>query len=203
MTCRSLVALLSLLLPAVTAAPLVAQSHVCSGVKQAHYRWRQKTHRPVPASPDTTDITVAEILQWQPLALTNQDWCAPRQGNELKVYRVVGWVRVIRKTEADHDWHIELTQQAGDPLGHCIVVEIPSPTLGSRYATARQRLTHFIPNSEIDAQHGHTVRHPIQLRFIGPAFFDGFHATTGGHGDCNDAPGGDWEIHPVTTVAHP
>jgi hypothetical protein len=178
-------------------------SHKCGNTLQPHYRWRQKTHLGLPVGQTPTNVTVAEMLQWQPLALTNHDWCAARQDKEVQVYSVVGWVRVIRKGEADKDWHIELTEQVGDPVTHCIVVEIPSPTYGATYATARQRLTHWVPDAQIDAQHGHTVRHPVQLRFNGPAFFDGWHATTGGHGDCNDTPGGDWELHPVTTVAQP
>jgi hypothetical protein len=194
---------------AATALVLLARSagaqtsHVCNGVREPHYRWVQKTQPNGPTGQTPTNVTVTEMLQWQPLGLTNQDWCAGRQGKELEVYSVVGWVRVIRKTEADKDWHIELTEQASDPLTRCVVVEIPAPTYGAEYATARQQLTHWVPNAQIDAQHSHTVRHPVQLRFSGPAFFDGFHATTGGHGDCNDAPGGDWEIHPVGTVAQP
>jgi hypothetical protein len=185
-------------------APAAAQtSHVCSGVQQPHYRWGQKAQSNVPAGQTPTSVTVSEMLQWQPLALTSHDWCEGRQGKELQIYSVVGWVRVIRKAEADKDWPVELTEQANDPLAHCVVVEIPAPIYGAQYATARQELTHWVPNTQIDAQHGHTVRHPVQLRFSGPAFFDGFHATTGGHGDCNDAPGGDWEIHPVGTVAQP
>ena len=184
-------------------APRVQAQRVreCGGAVQANYRWPQKTRPGLPAGRTPTTVTVDEMLQWQPLALTKADWCAPRQDKELQTYTVVGWVRVVRKEMADGDWHIELTQQADSPPTRCVVVEIPAPNYDPRYATARQRLAQWIPDEQIGAHHA--VRQPVQLRFTGPAFFDGIHVTTGGHGNCNDQPGGYWEIHPVEDVARP
>lgn len=198
-----LVLSLAISLCAIAPCAQAQKTRRCGGVPQADYRWPQKTRPGIPAGQTPVTVTVGEMLQWQPLALTKRDWCAPRQDRELRTYTVVGWVRVIRKEMADGDWHIELTDQPGDAPTRCVVVEIPAPTYGQGYATARQRLTQWIPDDAIRARHGHTVRQPVRLRFTGPAFFDGIHVTTGGHGNCNDRPGGYWEIHPVVAVAQP
>ena len=65
----------------------------------------------------------------------------------------------------------------------------------------RQPLDALIPASEIDTQNHSQVRHPVRVRVTGPAFFDGSHATIGGHGHGNDAPGGDGELPPVRALA--
>ena len=45
--------------------------------------------------------------------------CSDREEKELRVYRVLGWVRRIKKHEADGDWHFELTQRADTPTDSC------------------------------------------------------------------------------------
>jgi hypothetical protein len=88
------------------------------------------------------------------------------------------------------------------------VVEIPDSTFGASYEQARTdflaRLGGATPNASGD------YPTPIKMRFIGAAFFDGFHrgkqGTTNppsGHGRCNSSTSALWEIHPVYWVRQP
>ena len=125
------------------------------------------------------------------------DWCAPRQGNELTTYSVVAWVRVFR-LEADSDWHVELTATAAAPLAGCMIAEFPPIRYGSVFAKARNQLAQALSSSQV-ALPGF-VTPAVRLRFVGAAFYDGWHLTHGRHGDCNRPPGGLWELHPVFSV---
>ena len=165
-----------------------------------HYRWAQKTDASL-ADETAISVDLLQILEtWAAPQLPADDWCAPRQGNEHHVYRVVGWVRVVRH-EVDLDWHIELTATATGSLKRCIIAEIPRIKYSPLFQSARESLSTYLGNSEVDSR-GH-VTPPVQLRFVGAAFFDGWHLTHGNHGDCNVQPGGLWELHPVFRVEMP
>lgn len=165
-----------------------------------HYRWAQKTDTTL-ASKAPAPADLAQIVgSWKAPALPADDWCAPRQDNELNTYSVVGWVRAFR-LQADSDWHIELTASATAPLASCMIAEIPPVRYGSAFARARSQLTRALSGSQVSP--GGRVRPPVQLRFGGAAFYDGWHLTHGNHGDCNELPGGLWELHPVYSVEAP
>jgi hypothetical protein len=165
-----------------------------------HYRWLQKTD-PGLANQTTSPVDLSQVVStWTAPQLPADDWCAPRVGNELNVYSVVGWVRVFRH-ENDLDWHIELTATPKGSIKQCMIAEIPRIKYSPLFKTARQSLAAYLKNSKVDST-GH-VNPPVQLRLVGAAFFDGWHLTHGNHGDCNVQPGGLWELHPVFQVEKP
>jgi hypothetical protein len=165
-----------------------------------HYRWAQKTDTTLAAATPIPVDLQRVVSSWPAPALPQPDWCAPRQDDELNTYSVVGWVRVFRQ-EADSDWHVEMTATATSPLTGCMIAEIPSPKYGGRFAIARTELSDALQQSQVDRR-GH-VTPAVQVRFVGAAFFDGWHLTHGRHGDCNQQPGGLWEVHPVYQVEQP
>jgi hypothetical protein len=165
-----------------------------------HYRWAQKTDAGLAPQPPTS-VDLPEIVgTWTAPPLPADDWCAARQRNELHVYSVTGWVRVLRH-ETDLDWHIELTSTSTGPIKQCMIAEIPTTKYSPLFASARKSLTHALQHSTVDSTG--PVRPPVRLRFVGAAFFDGWHLTHGRHGDCNHQPGGLWELHPVFRVEQP
>ena len=102
----------------------------------------------------------------------------------------------IKKHETDGDWRIELTENEDDtPVkASCIIVEIPSPSDGAIYGQARGELAAFVDTTGL-GQTG-DVNPPVQVTFIGAAFFDGYHqkkGVNGGppkasqHGRCNSS----------------
>jgi hypothetical protein len=170
----------------------------------AHYRWREKTST-AGFSQQPTSASAHAVLQWAPLPFgghTISSWCKDRSGRELRPFSVLGWVRRTRN-ETDGDVHIEITMAAGDPVGDCVVVEIPPANLSQRIARARNDLASLLSVGSITDKDFDT---PVRLRFTGLAFWDGWHATSSlpsGHGRCNSTMGAAWELHPVFKVAVP
>ena len=165
-----------------------------------HYRWLQKTDAGL-ANQTASLVDLSQVVgTWTAPQLPADDWCAPRVGNELQVYSVVGWVRVFRH-ENDLDWHIELTATPKGSIKQCMIAEIPRIKYSPLFKSARQSLTAYLKNAKVDST-GH-LKPSVQLRFVGAAFFDGWHLTHGNHGDCNVQPGGLWELHPVFRVEKP
>ncbi|HVH68330.1 MAG TPA: hypothetical protein VM716_10715 [Gemmatimonadales bacterium] len=189
-----------LLVSAWCASPALGQrgNLTCGGTD--HYRWAQKTDTSL-ASRAPIAIELDTIVNtWVAPNLPANDLCAPRQGNELKTYTVVAWVRLLR-AEADSDWHIELTTTAVAPIASCMIAEIPAIRYGSAFARARNQLTQALSASQVAASG--IVTPAVRLRFVGAAFYDGAHATHRTHGHCNQQPGGLWELHPVFSVQSP
>ncbi len=182
--------------------PCVGHTQACS---EPHYRWSEKIETSL-ATLVAQPVTIANVLaSWTPRILTSKDKCAPRAGREDSVYSVTGWVRRIKTLENDGDWHVELTAQPTSPVGSCIVVEIPADSLGAIYAAARAALDAVPETRHLNANGD--LATPVELRFTGAAFYDGFHRqTTGaaqGHGRCNSSASALWEIHPVYRVEPP
>ncbi|SRR6266550_2205452 len=177
-----------------------------------HYRWSEKIDASF-ATKTPIAVDVSDILgSWAPRSITQADKCAKRVGREKNVYAVTGWVRRIKKHETDFDWHIELTENEDDtPVkAACIVVEIPSPNEGAIYGQARSELAGFVDTTGL-GQTG-DVNPPVQVTFIGAAFFDGYHqkkGVNGGppkasqHGRCNSSVRALWELHPVYRLEAP
>jgi len=179
---------------------------------EPHYRWSEKTDASLAGKP-MHDVDVSDILaKWKARTITKADKCATRFGREKGVYRVTGWVRRIKLRETDQDWHIELTENEDDtPVSAtCIIVEIPAPSFGDLYAQARAQLASFVDTLSLKSNGD--LDQPVQLRFTGAAFFDGYHQGTSegggaphasGHGRCNSSVRALWEIHPVYKVEAP
>jgi len=168
------------------------------------YRWSEKIEGSLANSP-AHKVNLTTILhKWGSLQLFEGDKCEPRRGPELKVYSVIGWVRHIDKGEDDKDWHIELTSRRNAPRDSCIVVEIPlvdEEGNQGNYAAARTDLDALLATAAAHIDSHNDVSPPVRLRFIGAAFYDGFHHTHAGgafsHGNCNSSGHALWEIHPV------
>ena len=175
----------------------------CGG--EHHFRWAAKTSLGQ-GSLTPQEVTIPDVLQWPPLGLQPNlaSWCAPRQGHELRAYAVTGWVRRVRKQEADGDWHIEMTGTAQAAPTSCVVVEIPDPSYDPRFGTARDTLEALLKNSAIST--AGDVTPPVRIGFAGAAFYDGWHFDHGrakAHGRCNSSLSALWEIHPVFSVSSP
>jgi len=175
----------------------------CGGAH--HFRWQEKTDLGQSGlTPRAT--SVGAVFRWAPLGL-GQDlasWCAPRQGRELQAFAINGWVRRVRKQEADGDWHVEITSTAQSNPSSCLVVEIPDPSYDSRFSAARDALDVLLQASAVST--AGDITPPVRVHFVGAGFYDGWHSSsTGakGHGRCNSSLGALWEIHPVFSVTSP
>lgn len=200
------------LLAAATLFVMSLSGHPTPPCTEAHYRWTEKTDASLAGKP-AHDVEISDILtRWTGRTITKADKCAARLGREKTVYRVTGWVRRIKLRETDQDWHIELTENEDDtPVSAaCVIVEIPAPSVDPVYAQARAQLAGFVDT--LGLKSNGDLEAPVQLRFTGPAFFDGYHqgaAATGGaphasgHGRCNSSVRALWEIHPVYKVEAP
>jgi len=188
----------------VLAAPLGAQA-----CREPHYRWTEKTDTTLAGVTPQPMSVSALLASWAPPDLGPRDRCAPRADRELEVYAVTAWVRRVDKVKDDGDWHVELTERADSPADSCVVVEIPAPRYGPRYAWARAALDSLIGNRKI--RKGGVLARPVRARISGAAFFDGQHRRggrrsdriDGEHGRCNSSVRALWEIHPVYRVTSP
>ena len=171
---------------------------------ERHYRWKEKIITSG-FSQTPTKPSVNAVLNWSPLSFSGHDlvsWCADRTPKENKAFAVLGWVRRMRN-EDDGDVHIEITQNATDAVGDCLVVEIPAADISNNFSTARSDLLSLLGMSNVQDKDFTT---PTRIRFTGLAFWDGWHATSGlplNHGRCNSTKGAAWELHPVFKVAAP
>lgn len=198
------VALAAVALAGLRAPPLAAQR-----CREPHYRWTQKVDTSLATLTPRLASVAAILLTWEPPNLTSRDRCTPRAGRELQVYRLAGWVRRVDKVKDDGDWHVELTERADSPADSCVVVEIPAPRYGPRYARARAALDSLIATRKIGR--GGAFAQPVRARISGAAFFDGQHRgsgkrsdrSDGAHGRCNSSLRALWEIHPVYEVMPP
>jgi hypothetical protein len=188
-------------------ASTTARAQTCT---EPFYRWSEKIE-PSLANSLAHKVSLSTILpSWGRLELFQGDKCKPRQKRELKVYSVIGWVRHVDRTEDDKDWHIELTSRRDAPPDSCIIVEIPlvdNEGHSGNYAEARNDLDAFLAAAGAHIDSKNDVSPPVRLRFVGAAFYDGFHHTLAGgassHGKCNSSARALWEIHPVYWVRSP
>jgi hypothetical protein len=187
---------------------LCARAAVAQTCSDARYRWTVKAADSL-ASQIAVRTTIRSMLTtWTLPPFTGQAQfkCTARAGRELKVYSLLGWVRRVKTDETDGDWHVELTARSDGPIDSCIVAEIPPVDLGANFGQARlalQDLVNWDSQGDVDP--------PVQLRFIGAAFFDGEHRggpthrdrTDGAHARCNSSAHALWELHPVYWVRNP
>jgi hypothetical protein len=195
--------------PALLLLPLPAAAGA-QNCDQPYYRWSAKIDASLADSSPRTTYVPSILRQRTPLVLFAGDACAGRQGREVRVYSVAGWVRRVKKHEADKDWHIEITASRDALPDSCIVAEIPLADQDGQpgnYAEARRALDSLLADAPAGLSALGDVTPPVRLRFIGAAFYDGFHHTRAGgaynHGRCNASARALWEIHPVYWVRPP
>ena len=190
-------------LSCLTVVPPAARAQTCN---EPHYRWSEKIDTTLAQLPPAPADIGRILAGWAPLDRTSAGSCAPRSGREDSVFVLTGWVRRIELHEADGDWHIELTEAATSPVTACIIVEIPAERYGAVYRAARAALAALVDTTRLGVRGG--LAAPVQVRFTGAAFFDGYHELPwpGGpprpvlHGRCNASLHALWELHPVYKV---
>ena len=183
--------------------PPAARAQTC---KEPHYRWSEKIDTTLAKLPPASTDIARILAGWEPLSRASADLCAPRSGREDSVFALTGWMRRIQLHESDGDWHIELTEAATSPVTACIIVEIPAEGYGAVYHAARAALAALVDTTRLGM--GGDLPTPVQVRFTGAAFFDGYHQLPwpGGsprpilHGRCNASLRALWELHPVYKV---
>ena len=90
-----------------------------------------------------------------------------------------------------------------------MIAEIPDPQYGAVYARARHELAALVDTNSLS--HAGDLPTAVQVTFVGPAFFDGYHqkhlangkAQAVQHGRCNSTVSALWELHPVYKVEAP
>ena len=194
---------ISVALSCLIVVPQAARAQTCN---EPHYRWSEKIDTTLAKLPPAP-ANIARILAgWEPLSRPSRDLCTPRSGREDSVFVLTGWVRRIQLHESDGDWHIELTEGPSNPVTACIIVEIPAEGYGAVYHAARAALAALVDTTRLGMRGDLTT--PVQVRFTGAAFFDGYHQLPwpGGsprpilHGRCNGSLRALWELHPVYKV---
>jgi hypothetical protein len=116
----------------------------------------------------------------------------PREGAELDVVQVVGYLRAV-KLEEDGDLHI-LISDTSDEGAPTMIVEIPDPNCAARsphrdrMATARAATAKLI--GAVFGRKFRTLPQPKHVRVTGAIFFDKRHGQTG-------AAANGVELHPV------
>lgn len=199
-------ALFLVVMLALPATRVRAQGAACA---EPRYRWSAKTDTSL-AALTPQPVAIPFVLgSWEPPPLTSRDRCAKRDGRELALYSLSGWVRRVEKIKDDGDWHIELTDRRDSPTDSCIVVEIPPAKLSARYAQARADLDALLGTKK--AVKNFSLADPVRVRITGAAFYDGQHRRgtpernriDGRHGRCNSSARALWEIHPVYRVERP
>jgi len=185
--------------------PCGARGQTC---REPHYRWSEKIDTALAALPATPADIAGILTSWAPRSVARTDMCAPRAGREDSVFVLTGWVRRIQLHESDGDWHIELTAAASAPVTECIIVEIPAERYGAVYRAARAALAALVDTTRLSAR-GEAAA-PVQVRFTGAAFFDGYHQLPWPgaphpvlHGHCNASLRALWELHPIYKVEPP
>jgi hypothetical protein len=197
----------------VLASPLRALAQEPPDTSDIRYRWSIKVDTALATAP-VVPTSVAEMLTWTPPDVGAHDAAAPRQGRELHVYRLAGWIRRARQND-DGDVHLSLTATPDTSEDACVVAEIPAERYGAVFRRARADLLPILESTRIKKSGRLAV--PVAVVVTGAAFFDGKHlerrkghgkhaersAQAQGHGDCNASVSALWEIHPVYRVQQP
>jgi hypothetical protein len=177
------------------------------------YRWSVKVDTSL-AGQAAFPTSVAEMLTtWRPLDVGPKDDDAARQGRELHVYRLAGWIRRAKQND-DGDVHLSLTATPNGSEDSCVVAEIPAERYGTVFRRARADLLPILEGTRI--KKSGRLAPPVVVLVTGAAFYDGKHlerpkghgkhkqgAEARSHGDCNASPTALWEIHPVYRVEQP
>lgn len=194
---------------------LLAAAVACADHGVTHQRDLMK-HRRTPAVmvANPPDVTVHDVIDWpvQPTAARRAD--VPVDPREQQVYRLTGYVRLVKLSADDCDIHVQLadiadnygtagdakTQSELDEEPPQVIVEIPT-----NQPEARAALERIV---------GHVTTTPRtfvgddapRITVTGFAFLDLAHAnrlslwTKEGHGHGNAFVATLWEIHPVFDV---
>lgn len=116
----------------------------------------------------------------------------PREGAELDVVEIAGWLRAV-KLEEDGDLHM-LIADTPDEGAPTLIIEVPDPNCAAKSPYKdRMSAARAATAKLIGAVYGRKFRAlpvPKHVRVTGPVFFDKRHGQTGA------APNG-VELHPV------
>jgi hypothetical protein len=121
--------------------------------------------------------------------------------------RVRGYVRRIKTSPDDCDYHIEITP-ARDSNDGMVIVEVPAPdashvsdaALRQQVAEVRRWLKQALHLPREPSSNGALIGGRVYLEFTGALFFDGPHAPNCSARGSRPGAATCWEVHPVTAV---
>lgn len=127
--------------------------------------------------------------------------------HEGSLVRVRGYVRRIKTSPDDCDYHIEITP-APDSNDGMVIVEVPAPdashvsdaALRQQVGEVRNWLKQALHLSREPSSSGAAIGGRVYLEFSGALFFDGPHAPNCSARGSRPGAATCWEIHPVTAV---
>ena len=178
-------------------------------------RWTVKTTAPTTSTPRVIPIADFATLRAPPSAISGNKgsklietrYTDSVSGlHEGQLVSVTGWVRLIKTSLDDCDYHIQIepTQTGHDGM---VIVEIPEPDashvadprLRGILETARTDMLKALKLTKEPSGRGNTIG-SAYMTITGALFFDAPH-----HPDCGTRGSGDsavtcWEVHPVTAV---
>lgn len=205
---------LALIVLFATTATVARSQAVCSAVGKD--RWTVKTsppvgtHAQVISFADFTKLPVpAPIASAEKGAKLSEERYAdgakggPREGDLVSV---TGWVRFIKTSTDDCDYHIQMESSKSDS-GAMIIVEIPKPdadhisdaALRAELAKTRAALLKDLHLAGEPHASGNVIG-SAYMTVEGALFFDAPHYPNCGKRGVHAAASTCWEIHPITSV---
>jgi len=179
---RALVVMAGLVVGAVA---IPAEERLCGSE-----RWAVKTATDGTQLHEGAPPEVRTVAQLSALEAPRYREARPREGEELNVVAVVGYLRAV-KLEEDGDLHALISDA---PDGLTMVVEIPDPGCAARspykdrMAAARAATAKLV--GAVFGRKFRTLTTPPRVRVVGAIFFDKLHGQTG-------MAGNGVELHPV------
>lgn len=201
---------------AVLIAGPVALSAQCTAM--GHDRWTVKTSAP-------SSATKAKVIALQDLATLAAPATVTSKAKGVKLLetrytgavgpglsegqlvRVTGWVRFIKLSSDDCDYHIQLTPDTAN-TDDMVVVEIPEAdaehvtdaALRAELAKARDTIPIDLHLKKAPGPSGNKIG-KAYMTFAGALFFDAPHYPNCGKRGVGMQAATCWEVHPVTAVA--
>lgn len=182
-------------------------------IKKGSERWLVKTSAPVHVASPAKRFTVQDFAKLpapvhmgdagQPMLATRYDYAMSSGLHEGDLIAVRGYVKLIKTSPDDCDYHIQINP-TNTGTGGTVVVEIPKAD-ALHVVDGQLRKLLLVEHDSILKQLKLTkepgtnrIKGPAYVEFIGALFYDGpHHKNCAGRGV--DSPAVTcWEVHPVT-----
>lgn len=126
--------------------------------------------------------------------------------HEGQLVSVTGWVRLIKTSSDDCDYHIQVEPTKTGHNG-MVIVEVPEPDahhvtdadLRGQLTAAREAIVKGLKLTKEPSKGGNTIG-SAYMTFTGALFFDAPHYPNCGSRGSGDTAVTCWEIHPATTA---
>ena len=195
-----------------SAVPLVGQAACTAKGKE---RWTVKTAAPTTSSVHAIRIANFATLDAPPSAISGTKGAKLSETrytdsvnglHEGQLVSVTAWVRLIKTSRDDCDYHIQIepTQTGHDGM---VIVEIPAADashvtdsgLRGTLETVRATMLKDLKLTKEPSESGNKIG-AAYMTITGALFFDGPHYPGCGSRGSGDSAVTCWEIHPVTAV---